>query len=37
MSKKVIRLKEIIEEIKRDKEVLLENQKKTTHYNNISK
>ncbi len=37
MSKKVIRLKEIIEEIKKDKELLVENNNKKTHYNNVKK
>ena len=37
MSKKVIRLKEIIEEIKKDKELLVEKNNKKTHYNNVKK
>lgn len=37
MSKRVIHLKEIIEEIKREKEILVENKTKTTYYNNVQK
>jgi len=37
MSKKVIRLKEIIEEIKKDKEILVENSNKKLYLNNIKK
>ncbi len=37
MSKRVIRLKEIIDEIKRDREILLEKREKMSYYNNIKK
>ena len=37
MSKRVIRLKEIIDEIKRDREILLEKREKTSYYNNVKK
>lgn len=37
MSKKVIHLKEIIEEIKKNKELLFENNNKKSYFNNIKK